>query len=594
MATPIQVLSNHTIVNTDVRAALKTLQLPDISQYPGKLVYIKDVYGNSATNYIHVSTTGANQFERSLNTQLRLSTNYGSWTFTNDGTNKWMYLDVYENTVPKFPVASNLLFTPAAIPNLTLWFDAADSTYTSVTAGKVTKWQSKVGSFAVSQATAGRQPVYTTNAQNGLPVLTFTAGSLTSLTAFNMPLVGSKSLTIVAACQYTTASVGYIFSMNNGGSTSNGQIIFGKDGASIIAGGLFVTSSSEKVRLNSEPSGTSWRIFTFKCDRESAQSSIFINSSNSVTSNIGYNITNNIDSNSQQYSITIGAYNTGNVPGINYFTGNLGELLVYNSALSDEDRYKVEGYLATKWNLTGTLSALNPYKIATVSLMPIPFTLPNLFASFDARTYVTGSTTWYDQSSNNRHATLVVGNPQKSQNGNTMLFDGGTIWSFPYSDLNFRYSMMVWFRNTGTNYGNGTASILLTPYSPYFTNQVYSISYKSDIGLTGGYYTYDTGFQGTPGLSKFDNDFIHLAFTADSSSLKMYINGEFMGSRPITVGSPQNDQSNCIGGSAINFGGLNLSEFFIGEIGSVKIYDSNIPADTIAKIYRGEASIYSS
>jgi hypothetical protein len=42
--------------------------------------------------------------------------------------------------------------------------------------------------------------------------------------------------------------------------------------------------------------------------------------------------------------------------------GKLGELLIYNSALSDSEISKVEGYLAHKWGLTGSLPSSHDYK----------------------------------------------------------------------------------------------------------------------------------------------------------------------------------------------------------------------------------------
>ena len=44
--------------------------------------------------------------------------------------------------------------------------------------------------------------------------------------------------------------------------------------------------------------------------------------------------------------------------------GKLGELLIYNSALSDSEISKVEGYLAHKWGLTGSLPSSHDYKVS--------------------------------------------------------------------------------------------------------------------------------------------------------------------------------------------------------------------------------------
>ena len=43
-----------------------------------------------------------------------------------------------------------------------------------------------------------------------------------------------------------------------------------------------------------------------------------------------------------------------------YYTGNVREILIYNSFLSSSDRTLVEGYLARKWNLQSNLTTFTP------------------------------------------------------------------------------------------------------------------------------------------------------------------------------------------------------------------------------------------
>ena len=49
------------------------------------------------------------------------------------------------------------------------------------------------------------------------------------------------------------------------------------------------------------------------------------------------------------------------------FDGDYGELLIFNSDLSDTDIAKIEGYLAHKWGLTGSLANNHPYKANSIS-----------------------------------------------------------------------------------------------------------------------------------------------------------------------------------------------------------------------------------
>lgn len=46
-----------------------------------------------------------------------------------------------------------------------------------------------------------------------------------------------------------------------------------------------------------------------------------------------------------------------------YFTGQIGEILIYNSVLSDLDRQRMEGYLAWKWGIPGNLPQTHPFKL---------------------------------------------------------------------------------------------------------------------------------------------------------------------------------------------------------------------------------------
>jgi hypothetical protein len=54
-----------------------------------------------------------------------------------------------------------------------------------------------------------------------------------------------------------------------------------------------------------------------------------------------------------------------------YHSGTIGETIVFLSALSQADREKIEGYLAHKWGLTGSLPSGHPYK----SSAPVAYAL---------------------------------------------------------------------------------------------------------------------------------------------------------------------------------------------------------------------------
>jgi hypothetical protein len=59
------------------------------------------MYGTSFVNTITLSSVGMNWFESTNISSLILKKNYGAWTLTNDGINKWLLTDYYAgNSLP--------------------------------------------------------------------------------------------------------------------------------------------------------------------------------------------------------------------------------------------------------------------------------------------------------------------------------------------------------------------------------------------------------------------------------------------------------------------------------------------------------------
>jgi hypothetical protein len=48
------------------------------------------------------------------------------------------------------------------------------------------------------------------------------------------------------------------------------------------------------------------------------------------------------------------------------WVGTIYEIVVYHSAPTTAQRQQVEGYLATKWGLQGSLPSTHPYKLTTL------------------------------------------------------------------------------------------------------------------------------------------------------------------------------------------------------------------------------------
>jgi hypothetical protein len=128
--------------------------------------------------------------------------------------------------------------------------------------------------------------------------------------------------------------------------------------------------------------------------------------------------------------------NTGDA---GYWLSDVGEILVFSSTLATSDRQQVEGYLAWKWGLQGSLPSTHPYNNIYSSVRPFlrPFQPIDVstscllwFDGADATTLsLTGTTvnSWNDKSSNaNNISTFTTTKPTYNSSTGLLTFSGGT------------------------------------------------------------------------------------------------------------------------------------------------------------------------
>ena len=225
-------------------------------------------------------------------------------------------------------------FNPNSIPGLVLWFEAdkqvySDAGVTPATNGStVQQWNDQSASAVnMSQATSASRPTYNTNQQNGLPLITgdgvddFMKTGVITVSQPTTVFLAFKYITFVPKFQIIDGliSSGLQFRMDSSAPTIG-----------IFAGGTFI------------PPGTvatagAFQIMTgiFNGASSAAQTN---NGAKGITANVGTNSSN---------GITLFAR-----PAPDRFTNaSVGEILVYNSALSDSDSTNVARYLGGKWGI---------------------------------------------------------------------------------------------------------------------------------------------------------------------------------------------------------------------------------------------------
>jgi hypothetical protein len=294
---------------------------------------------------------------------------------------------------------SNSVFAPTNFSRLQLWFDAQDATtFTFSNVSTITRWNDKSGNnrFAVGFYS---NPIYSATALNNYP-----AAQLSSNAAFQATLPFGTTNTEIAAF--------VVFQKT--GTANSGETIITR-GTNNLGGPIDIQRTS-RLRGNGSTQGN----LTSGFDIGTATSPVIFNFYASANAWIEFTNGTNVLSNTTAgtfgdatnvSSLYIGTRADGFGP--LWFTGRVGEVLVYNRNISTEDRQTVEGYLAWKWDLQNNLPSTHPYRFTNPGAVVTVFSpnqVTNLQLWLDAADTTTFTlsnvntvTRWADKSGNGFH-----------------------------------------------------------------------------------------------------------------------------------------------------------------------------------------------
>ena len=248
--------------------------------------------------------------------------------------------------------------SPLSIPGCQLWLDAADASTLVLSGSNVTQWNDKSGNGfngTAVNASVGSPiaPSYVTNSINGLSAITMSGTSyFTGSTNVN-----STTLTcfFIGNCVFGT-----------GGSSQQrilGLSVTGLDDYSstlrpiplaVISGGTQLLSyRNANMASATVVSGTN---FIGCCLFDGTSNYMYkdgtlgtqVASSGTFTTSI-YGVGSDAGTQFMGFTSSLGT---------NCLVGKIGEILVYNTALTTTQRQSIEGYLARKWGFTSMYSAL--------------------------------------------------------------------------------------------------------------------------------------------------------------------------------------------------------------------------------------------
>lgn len=369
--------------------------------------------------------------------------------------NKWGMQTQLPVTHPYYSSLSTVLyrpvirtFQPVDIPGCAMWLDAADSSTITTSSGNVTAWRDKSGNGNNTTSVVGTPTVST---QSGKQYVYVNGSS------------GFRGAVSITGTQLTTFAIIIFETLQNG---SNRVISLGVTNDldwqnTLYTAALYVNSQT----LRTFRSGTGEiNISTTASSIPRIASSLYDNTNaylyldgvvaSPLASTGSFGI--------QAYGIGVNATSDGN----EFFLGYIGEILVYNTAVTNSQRVQIEQYLAQKWGIPSSLPSTHPGKsLRAFSTVFTPKSLGDLNLWLDAAdsstiTLNSGSVTaWADKSGTGYSASVFTGDNSgvlSTTNGRTSIY-GSTypfrmyVPSFAWNNAFTQFIVAKGLYSIGTN-----------------------------------------------------------------------------------------------------------------------------------------------
>ena len=233
------------------------------------------------------------------------------------------------------------LWSPAEITTA-LWLDAADESTITASSGRISQWSDKSGNGRnATQATGAQQPKITTAAQNSRSVVEFDPAS--------------DSFQRLSFSRLT--NLGHVFFVAKKNDINDSSVVLTDGSANDLRGVVFGDSAGSNFFVQqiagslSTATRNNWHIAEVRTDGTNASLGIDATRTTSADADV-------------MSSSDIGWYRNASAFANQYsFRGQIGEIILSTTALSDSTRQKVEGYLAHKWGLIADLPSDHPYKL---------------------------------------------------------------------------------------------------------------------------------------------------------------------------------------------------------------------------------------
>jgi hypothetical protein len=256
-------------------------------------------------------------------------------------------------------------WTPAQLTTA-VWLDADDASTVTTVSGNVSQWNDKSGNGRnCVQTNASLRPPYTVSAINSRAAVEFNISSAAghflnglstgsrTLSSRSMFCVFQETTSVNNAGVFVVApSSGNDFNQTTAVAYTTTQGVFNFD----VVGSTGISYQILNGGSKPTPLGVYGEVFA------TTTGSLFVNGSLA-----GTDASFNAFAASSGQGYGVGSRFFGGL-GSAGLRGRIGEIVYIDSNLSTLDREKLEGYLAHKWGLTGSLPGGHPYKTAAPTI----------------------------------------------------------------------------------------------------------------------------------------------------------------------------------------------------------------------------------
>lgn len=327
------------------------------------------------------------------------------------------------------------------------------------------------------------------------------------------------------------------------------------------------TSDSDTINMNTTIPTDGWTHFAAIWDGETGQKYLYLNGKlegSATTTVTDFNASSGNGTICERYASS----------GSAWYDGLIDEVKVYNTALSAEEvLIDMNANSASSFSVLGSSEAADGIDGDATS---------NLVAYWDFNEN-TGTSTAYDKSGNGYDGTLEASMTEsdwvrgKKGNGSALEFDESNDY-IDTVDIDFStggFTLSAWFKiETSSN----NSDYILSKHDGTSSGRIY----LGVIGSAGNIeYALDDGsFQGasTTGYNYRDGEWHHVAMVVDSSTLKLYVNGQDSGT------SDTHDNGLTTNNANWRIGRDN-SSYFGGMIDEVKIFNTALTPSQVAYEY---------